>query len=494
MENIAVIIFNEKQLKMRIIETRSGRFRVVNEIADKFDILKEIKDDCLLKPKTISNIVNVLKMYRKMIENFKVTKIIAVASDIILNSRNYRGFFEEIYTNTGINFVTLPEVEIIKNVYAAVVNSIDNSKGFIIDIDSHTTYFIRYNRRTILDSISIPYGSTNLTELNESMAKMCDKIKKEIKKIPFLDTIEEDSLYVGMGSAFVDLGKIAKKIERYPLDIDNNYVVSAETFDKVVSFVNTLDLEKVRKIKGISEEGPTNIQGGFAIIKAFMTFLNMTKVSIATFTIMDGLIQTNLSGLSQEKFTDLLSNSLDNYYEFVNDANSINSSVYSMALILFKQLKVVHKLPRAYSKPLRIAAYMYDCGRRINYENYEKCGFDVILNSNIVGASQKEILLGAFACECQNLDNLNLSDWLKYKDIVSEEDLDAVRKLGVLVRLAVALNVSRKNVINDIVCDILGDSIIMKTIVTGDPSFEILEGLKVSEDYKKVFKKNLQII
>ena len=82
----------------------------------------------------------------------------------------------------------------------------------------------------------------------------------------------------------------------------------------------------------------------------------------------------------------------------------------------------------------------------------------------------------------------------KYKDILTEEDLDAVRKLGIIVKLAVALNASRKPVIQDIVCDILGDSIIMKTVIDGDATYEIIEGMKVAQDYKKVYKKSLQII
>ena len=104
------------------------------------------------------------------------------------------------------------------------------------------------------------------------------------------------------------------------------------------------------------------------------------------------------------------------------------------------------------------------------------------------------ILLAAFACACQNVDNFNLPEIMKYKEILTDEDVDAIRKLGILVNLAVNLNASRKNVINDIICDILGDSIIMKTVVNSDPSFEIMQGMKVSDDFKKVFKKSLQII
>ena len=45
-----------------------------------------------------------------------------------------------------------------------------------------------------------------------------------------------------------------------------------------------------------------------------------------------------------------------------------------------------------------------------NFEDYEKHGFYAILNSNIAGATQKEILLAAFACTCQNLTTLT---WLR---------------------------------------------------------------------------------
>ena len=83
---------------------------------------------------------------------------------------------------------------------------------------------------------------------------------------------------------------------------------------------------------------------------------------------------------------------------------------------------------------------------------------------------------------------------MKYKELLTDDDIDAIRKLGVLVNLAVNLNASRKNVITDIVCDILGDSMIMKTIVNSDPSFEIMQSMKVLDDFKKTFKKSLQII
>ena len=89
---------------------------------------------------------------------------------------------------------------------------------------------------------------------------------------------------------------------------------------------------------------------------------------------------------------------------------------------------------------------------------------------------------------------MNLADWIKYKDLLDENDLDAVRKIGMIIKLATVLNVSKNKVVQDVNCDILGDSVILKTIVDGDAQFEILLANKLAPAFKKVFKKNLQVI
>ena len=72
--------------------------------------------------------------------------------------------------------------------------------------------------------------------------------------------------------------------------------------------------------------------------------------------------------------------------------------------------------------------------------------------------------------------------------------LDAVKKLGVLLRIAEALDRSRAGLVTGINCDVLGDSVIMKTEVTGDAMLEIREAEGVNNEFKKAFRKNLEIL
>ena len=492
MERIAIIELNEKGTNLLILDSVDGKVNPVKELVDNFSVGDEIVTDQLIKPKTVTKMVSVLTIYREIIQSYSVTKIVGFASKSYLKARNQKGFFEELYNNTGVVFSILNDEETVKHAFNAINNKIDASKAYSIFVDRHVSYFFKFNRRTVLEMHVIPFGSENLGLKNLSYNEMVDLVKEEIKKLE-LPRLEENDMVIGIGDALINFGRLAKKIDHYPIDIDNNYQISQRLIEDTLKFVKGLDLEKIKKVKGMRGT-PTTFLSGIAIINAFFGQVCMTNLTISDAKVMQGVIQQNTEVEGIDKLTDLLGNSFANYYEFHKNDFSTNYRVANMAGILFKQLKVMHKLPRLYVKPMRIAAYMYDCGKNINFDNYEKHSLYEVLNSGICGVSQKDLLLAGFICICQSPDNFSLSEWMKYKDIVSEEDLDAVRKLGVIVKLASNLNSTKKEIVTDIVCDILGDSIIVKTVVNGDATYDIMQGMKVADDYRKIFKKNLQII
>ena len=94
----------------------------------------------------------------------------------------------------------------------------------------------------------------------------------------------------------------------------------------------------------------------------------------------------------------------------------------------------------------------------------------------------------------QKREDINLAEWARYKDIVTEEDLDVVRKLGVLLRIGEALDRSGMGVVTGINCDVLGDSVIMKTELAGDAALEIRQAMETAPEFRRTFKKNLEIL
>ena len=102
--------------------------------------------------------------------------------------------------------------------------------------------------------------------------------------------------------------------------------------------------------------------------------------------------------------------------------------------------------------------------------------------------------MAAFTACCHKKEDINLYDWARYRDIVTEDDLDVVKKLGVMLRIAESLDRANSGTIKSINCDILGDSVIMKTEVDGDATLEIKNAMAAATEFRKSFHKNLEIL
>lgn len=503
MEKLAIIKLGAQSIKLSLIDVApNGYYNLFDEIVENVKLGASVEKDNLIKSSIIIESLTLLKLFRKICDANNVSKIVAVAESFIKFAKNQKSFFDEIYNNTGFAFNILSAEEEVKVIYRGITNLIDISKAIGIYIAPNQTYIMQFNRRTILNTQTIDYGYLNLAEkyIDEmDPEKKSDKMVKDImfslKNNEFVAGLEPEISFIGVGSIFESLGKLSKKVSKYSLDIDNNYVITKESFDGVYDVVKSLDLDKTKKLKGISEDRADVLASGLAIVKALMDMCNMPNISVCANGFDEGIIAQSLPVESAERISsDMLTTSLETIRTFYDRELSNTTNVYNLAIILFKQLKVIHKLSRNYVKPLRIASSMYNCGTRIGFEDFAKNSFEIIVNSKLNGASQKDILVAAFACKAQNLENLNLAEWMKYKDILTDEDLDAVRKLGVIIKLASSMDKSRMGNISDVTCDILGDSIIMKTIVKSDASFDIMQAQKVGNDFKRVFKKTLQVI
>ena len=118
----------------------------------------------------------------------------------------------------------------------------------------------------------------------------------------------------------------------------------------------------------------------------------------------------------------------------------------------------------------------------------------MILNSTLYGVSHRDIVLAAFVACCHKKEDINMYDWARFKDLVSDDDLEIVKKLGVMLRIAESLDRANSGAVKSVNCDILGDSVIMKTEVEGDAALEIKNAMAAGAEFRKSFHKNLEIL
>lgn len=499
----AVVQINNNKVSLVLLETKDNvYYNTIDVFYDTLPLVEDIDESGIIKPVTIKELLKILKMYRRICDNNVITETSMFAGNFFSKAKNIKSISEEIYNTCGFSLVVLTQEEEMKNIFVGAVNSSDVQKGMYFYVGDHSCYLIQFNRRNMLNTALIPFGIYDAAKLlakegtvEEKVSAITKEFSSLYEKIDFAKKVDDETEVLCNGNLMRSIGKIARKATKYPLEIENNYVLSTENFKNVYGLIESLGLDKTKKIKGISSESADKIFAGAILAKSFIENLGASQVSISSDELFDGYVATTLlPEICEKPLSEMFTYSLENINAFLSNPNSNNCKVYDLCINVFKQLKVIHKLPRNYVKPLRIAGYLYDCGKRINFENSVKNSFEVIINSKIKGVSQKDILLGAFACMLQDLDNFNLSEWVRYSTVVSEDDAAAVKKIGVLVQLSAALDASKSGAVDDLTCDILGDSIIMKTIVNKEADFEIKEAMKVNASFKKVFTKFIEVI
>ena len=504
MKKLGIIELGTLYCKLTIASVQDNEtFVITDQFSDSIRIASDLYEDWLIKPARTQELLVILKNYKLYCQANEVDEVLCFASCEYLDAKNHSSFIEELYSHFGFKFKILSNDEQIYNAYNSSVNSVDVTRGFVISVYGNKTQISFYNRRNILEEHTFDFGSCNMAEYcqKEGLAPqdycemMYKKFLDELNEVSWLNDVDEDTQIVGVGEIFSSIGKLSRKLNKYPYDKEHNYCMQYEDFDKVYNFVKTLEIDKTKKLKGISSARADVLASGICIVKAIISKLSNRTIHVNSNGLTEGMLFNIASPITNEKpIMDVLGYSLESNNQYYNFYSKNTSTVYSLAMMLYKQLKVIHKLPRSFVKVLRIAATLHDCGKRINCRDYEKNGFDIVLKSDIYGVSHREQIIAAFVVASQKTEDFNLAEFIKYKPLLEEDDLEAIKKIGIIIRMANALDKFGKNKIQDISCDILGDSVILKTIVDVSAEMEIREALKCEIDFVKAYKKRLEIL
>ena len=504
MEKIGIIDLGSNSARLVIVNLfEDGYFMVVDQLKESVRLGQDMERDGFLKPQRVAETIKTLKMFRKLCDSSGVTRIIAVATAAVRRAKNQRSFLDEIQATCGIKIKVLTAEEEAIYVYRGVINSMDIPKGIILEIGGGSTKIVYYNRRNMLNYATLPFGAVTLTGLfagdglkpEEQAQKIEEFFTEQLKSVEWLKEVEPETQMIGVGGSFRNLFKINKMVHKYPLDTVHNYTMQTEDFMPLYDMIKVLDIDKKKKIKGLSAERADILPAALAIIKSFVSYLNVQQFTISGAGLREGIMYNQALPITQEKpISDVLTYSLTTLVKYYGCDTKHVEHVVNLSIQLFKQLRVLHKFPRQYLKVLKVAAMMHDCGSRIKFYNHQRHSWYMILNSTISGVTHREIVLAAFTACCHKKEDINAYDWNRFKDILTDDDLEIVKRLGVMLRIAESLDRSRSATVKGINCDILGDSVIMKTEVEGDAALEIRDAMTAGLEFKRSFHKNLEIL
>lgn len=504
MEKIAIIDIGSNTARIVIVNIREGGyFTVIDELKEPVRLAKGMEIDGFLRPLRVQQMVKTLKTFKNLYESHNVSRVFAYATAAVRRAKNQKSFVDEILSSCGIKLTVLTQEEEAGLVYTAVINSMDVPKGVIVDIGGASIKLIYYNRRVLIAQDTLPFGAVTLTEKfadattdSVERARMIEEyVTDHLKKIEWYNNVEPDVQLIGVGGSIRNLGKISRRFKKYPLDMAHNYHIGFDEFNNIYNTLKAVDITRASRIKGLSSARADILPAALSCLKAIENTSSFPELIISGAGMREGaMFRYAVPSTAEKPIGDVLGHSIYTMLSHFNMNIAHSEHVFDISLQLYRQLKVLHKLPRSYVKVLRTAAQLHDIGSSFKFYDHHKHSFYFILNSNLYGIQQKDLVMAALVAGLHGSQPLDGVEIQQYLNMLTEEDIDAVRKLGVIVRIAECFDRSMGGVITSLTCDVLGDSVILKTEAVADCTLEIKDAMSATAEFKRAFKKNLDIL
>ncbi len=503
MEKIAIIDLGSNSARLVIANVMpGGYFMVVDELKEPVRLAQDMEIDGFLRPIRISQTIKTLRTFRTLYESHGVTKVFAYATAAVRRAKNQKSFIEEVQTSCGIKLQVISQEDEAMFVYQGVINSMEVPKGLIVDIGGGSVKLIYYNRRVMIAQDTLPFGALTLTEKfkntgtpEECLQAITQYVGEHLDQLEWFKDLDPETQLIGVGGSLRNLGKISRKLKKYPLDMAHNYHISYPELETIYDTIKPLEPEKLMRIKGLSSARADIFPAALAVIEAIKQRTSFNEIVIGGAGMREGaMLRYAYPSINEKPISDILGHSIYTLLNHFNMNIQHAEHVFDLSMQLFKQVKVIHKLPRPYVKILRVASMLHDIGSSMKFYDHHKHSMYMILNSNLYGIPQKDLIMAALVAGLHYKDGLEQLDAQKYIELLNEEEIIAVRKLGVIVRIAECFDRSCGGAIVGISCDVLGDSVILKTKAQGDCTLEIKDALTALGDFKRAFKKNLEIL
>lgn len=481
--------------------TPDGAHRVLGEWKESARLSQRLRPDGVLPLQEAGSIVPLLARFREICAAHNTAYIRAVATAAIRNAANSDEIVALLGGATGLRIEVLSGAEEGRYGFLGVMNTLDFSDGFLIDIGGGSTEVTLFRGRRLLHSVSFPFGAVNTCrthtdngEVNEEQAQAIRSMVEEaaaehawLRSAPGLPLI-------GLGGTVRTVGKIDQKRRKYSFPQAHNYPINGAGVDELLALLMPMPVDKRRKFEGLSKDRADIIVPGLLILQTLFGIVQADRYVVSGAGLRDGLFYETLAP-DHPIADNVLERSIRNLLElhpYISRRHS--AQVERLAVKLYDGLQPLHGWDSRTRKLLSAAAHLYKLGTAVHYYQFNRHTFYMIAFSRLDGLSHRELLLCA-AIASYKAKNRTHQTLLPYKDILMESDEALAAKLGTLVQLAAALDKSETQPVESVQTVIEGGTMRVRLLLRSPvpPVPELNEAASAGKEFQKAWGIKLDV-
>lgn len=450
-ERIAIIDLGSNSARLIVMHIyENGAYNLVYNQKEPVRLSEGMASSGLLQPAAMQRAIDMLTIFAHMIELLAVDRTLAVATAAVRNAANGPEFIELVKQKTGISVQIINGETEATLGYLGVINTIDVDDAVLFDLGGGSIELTLIRNRQAEKTVSLPFGSVNLTEQfnlqdkvsEEQLAEAYQFIMQQFDQLDWLKNIAVP--LIGTGGTARNIAKMDQKRKNYPVSRVHNYRLGWLSFDDLWKELSNTALPQRRKTPGLSSGRADIILGGLSIVKSLFDITQSSRLIISGCGVREGLFFQHYLARSGHHtvFPDILEHSTQNMLLFYKGNTSHAHHIATLAEAMFTGWQELLALEPRHLKLLKVAALLHDIGITINYYDHPRHSAYMVENARLFGLTHREQLLAAVVVGWHDGVTTKFSHLKIYHEFLDETDWQTARKLALLLTIAENMDIS----------------------------------------------------
>lgn len=498
---LGVMDIGSNSIRLAVYEvTESKAYRLIYENKDSARLSQKINQDGSISSEAISTITPILSQFDAICANYGCHEVVVTATAAIRNASNREEIVNAIYEQTGLTVNVLSGEQEAYYGFLGVISTMDVNDGFIIDIGGGSSEITLFRDRKIVSSVSLPLGAVNGQEQyshdgvwNEhAVTSLQNKIMELLSEHDWMKSAPQLPL-IGLGGTSRTLGKLDQRRQDYPMNVAHYYKIEGTSLHYYEELLPYLSLEKRKALDGLSKSRADIIVPGIIILNTIYKYIQADCYIVSGTGLREGLL-FEAEHITLPDANQVVHFQVKNILAFDNASSKkhlkhvhhVASSLYEAMISssnYSQQSESDHTL-------LYAAAMLYQVGMNVRYHQYDKHTFYWLTHVPMIGLDHHKTLICASIASGMTPNKKVL---LPYKSLLNEDDLSKIERLGVLLQLAIALDVSRTQSIEFLGANRSEDTLSLQLKAHKEAPLELRELDGLHKNFKKAWGLNLQI-
>lgn len=447
---IGVMDIGSNSIRLAVYEvTAQKAYRLVYENKESARLSQKIRPDGSIAYQDIRSITPILVQFDAICRNYGCREVVVAATAAIRNAANQDEIVRVIHEQTGLTVTVLSGEQEAYYGFLGVVSTMDVNDGFIIDIGGGSSEITLFRDRKMMASISLPLGVVNGQEQfsnkgawnEECVHALQEQIIQLLNEHPWIKSAPHLPL-IGLGGTARTLGKMDQRRLDYALNVAHYYKIEGDSLSYYEELLPQLPLEKRKALDGLSKSRADIIVPGIIILNTIYTYIHAAHYVVSGTGLREGLL------FEAERITlpaagEVVPFQVKNILAFDNACSAVHLEFVQ------KTVKTLYQGIASSSTDswenqseltlLYAAAMLYQVGKNVRYHQYDKHTFYWLTHVPMIGLDHHKSLI--CACIASGMTP-NKKAILPYKSLLQHDDYVQIERLGVLLQLAIALDVS----------------------------------------------------